>query len=32
MKNNPAHLSKYVIVNNTPHKWVNGKLIPLNKK
>ncbi len=32
MKNNPAHLGKYVVVNNVPHKFVNGKLVALTKK
>ena len=33
MKNNSAaHLGKYVMVNNVPHKFVNGKLVALSKK
>lgn len=33
MKNNTAaHLGKYVMVNNVPHKFVDGKLIALTKK
>lgn len=32
MKNNPAHLGKYVMVNGLPHKFVNGKLVALTKK
>jgi hypothetical protein len=32
MNNNAAHLGKYVVVNNVPHKWVNGKLVALPKK
>jgi hypothetical protein len=32
MKNTAAHLGKYVVVNNVPHKFVNGKLIALTKK
>lgn len=30
--NNAAHLGKYVVVNNVPHKFVNGKLVALAKK
>jgi hypothetical protein len=30
--NNAAHLGKYVMVNNVPHKFVNGKLVALSKK
>jgi hypothetical protein len=30
--NNAAHLGKYVVVNNIPHKFVNGKLVALSKK
>jgi len=32
MKNTTTHLGKYVVVNNVPHKWVNGKLVALSKK
>jgi hypothetical protein len=30
--NNAAHLGKYVVVNNVPHKFINGKLVALSKK
>ena len=28
----PKHNGKYVVVNNIPHKWVDGKLVALVKK
>ena len=30
--NNAAHLGKYVMVNNVPYKFVDGKLVALAKK